>query len=90
MKLSQDLGYFKLDSNVSSQDVKDEKHLESLMRKELLWQLLSTKNRPICFSLVQGHDSPETIEVTFVSQLAATLATQNRLRDDQRTRVGKR
>lgn len=74
---AEDRGYFKLDFlNVSIyQDVKDEKHLESLMRKEPLWQLLEHKEFVDQVFHLSGHDSLlKQLKPTSVSQLAATLA----------------
>ena len=45
------------------QDVKDEKHLESLMRKEPIMATTGAQRIPPKKLFNQGHDSPETIEV---------------------------
>ena len=74
---AEDRGYFKLDFlNVSIyKDVQDEAHLQELMRKEPLWELLEHKDFVDRVFHLSGHDSLlKQLKPTSVSQLAATLA----------------
>ena len=74
---AEDRGYFKLDFlNVSIyQDVKDETHLISLMRKEPLWELLEHEDFVDQVFHLSGHGKLLTqLKPTSVEQLAATLA----------------
>ena len=74
---AEDRGYFKLDFlNVSIyKDVKDETHLQSLMNKEPLWELLEQKDFVDLVFHLSGHDSLlKQLKPTSVEQLAATLA----------------
>ena len=74
---AEDRGYFKLDFlNVSIyQDIKDETHLISLMRKEPLWELLEHEDFVDQVFHLSGHGKLLTqLKPTSVSQLAATLA----------------
>ena len=74
---AEDRGYFKLDFlNVSIyQDVKDETHLISLMRKEPLWELLEHEDFVDKVFHLSGHGKLLTqLKPTSVEQLAATLA----------------
>ena len=76
-KTAEDRGYFKLDFlNVSIyKDVRDEAHLQELMRKEPLWELLEQKDFVDLVFHLSGHDSLlKQLKPTSVSQLAATLA----------------
>jgi DNA polymerase III alpha subunit len=76
-KTAEDRGYFKLDFlNVSIyKDVKDEAHLQELMEKEPLWQLLEHKDFVDQVFHLSGHDSLlKQLKPTSVEQLAATLA----------------
>ena len=74
---AEDRGYFKLDFlNVSIyKDVRDEAHLQELMEKEPLWQLLEHKDFVDKVFHLSGHDSLlKQLKPTSVQQLAATLA----------------
>ena len=76
-KTAEDRGYFKLDFlNVSIyKDVKDEAHLQELMEKEPIWQLLEHKDFVDKVFHLSGHDSLlKQLKPTSVQQLAATLA----------------
>ena len=76
-KTAEDRGYFKLDFlNVSIyKDVRDEAHLQELMTKEPLWELLEQKDFCDLVFHLSGHDSLlKQLKPTSVSQLAATLA----------------
>ena len=76
-KEADDNGYFKLDVlNVSIyKDVQDDNHLDKLINKEPLWQLLEHKDFVDKVFHLSGHDKllkqlrPDTLE-----KLAATLA----------------
>ena len=76
-KEADDNGYFKLDAlNVSIyKDVQDDNHLDKLINKEPLWQLLEHKDFVDKVFHLSGHDKllkqlrPDTLE-----KLAATLA----------------
>ena len=74
---AEDRGYFKLDFlNVSIyKDIKDETHLQSLINKEPLWELLEHKDFVDQVFHLSGHDSLlKQLKPTSVEQLAATLA----------------
>ena len=74
---AEDRGYFKLDFlNVSIyKDVRDEIHLQELMTKEPLWELLEQKDFVDLVFHLSGHDSLlKQLKPTSVEQLAATLA----------------
>ena len=76
-KTAEERGYFKLDFlNVSIyKDVRDEAHLQELMEKEPLWQLLEHKDFVDKVFHLSGHDSLlKQLKPTSVQQLAATLA----------------
>ena len=76
-KTADDRGYFKLDFlNVSIyKDVKDEAHLQKLMEKEPIWQLLEHKDFVDNVFHLSGHDNLlKQLKPTSVQQLAATLA----------------
>jgi len=76
-KTAEERGYFKLDFlNVSIyKDVRDEAHLQELMEKEPLWQLLEHKDFVDKVFHLSGHDSLlQQLKPTSVQQLAATLA----------------
>jgi len=76
-KTAEDRGYFKLDFlNVSIyKDIKDETHLDSLMRKEPLWELLEHEEFVDQVFHLSGHSSLlKQLKPTSVEQLAATLA----------------
>ena len=76
-KTAEDRGYFKLDFlNVSIyKDVRDEAHLQELMTREPLWELLEQKDFVDLVFHLSGHDSLlKQLKPTSVSQLAATLA----------------
>jgi hypothetical protein len=76
-KTADERGYFKLDFlNVSIyKDVKDEAHLQELMEKEPIWQLLEHKDFSDQVFHLSGHDELlQQLKPTSVQQLAATLA----------------
>jgi len=76
-KSADDRGYFKLDFlNVSIyKDVKDETHLQELMEKEPIWQLLEHKDFSEQVFHLSGHNELlQQLKPTSVQQLAATLA----------------
>ena len=76
-KTAEDRGYFKLDFlNVSIyKDVRDEAHLQELMEREPIWQLLEHKDFVDNVFHLSGHDSLlRQLKPTSVEQLAATLA----------------
>ena len=56
-------------------DVKDEAHLQELMEKEPIWQLLEHKDFSDQVFHLSGHDELlQQLKPTSVQQLAATLA----------------
>ena len=74
---AEDRGYFKLDFlNVSIyKDVKDEAHLQELMEREPLWELLEHKDFSEKVFHLNGHSSLlKQLKPTSVEQLASTLA----------------
>ena len=76
-KTAEERGYFKLDFlNVSIyKDVRDEAHLQELMEREPIWQLLEHKDFVDKVFHLSGHDSLlKQLKPTSVQQLAATLA----------------
>jgi DNA polymerase III alpha subunit len=76
-KTAEERGYFKLDFlNVSIyKDVKDEAHLQELMKKEPLWDLLTHKEFSDKLFHVAGHgDILQKLQPRTVEQLAAVLA----------------
>ena len=76
-KTAEDRGYFKLDFlNVSIyKDVRDETHLQELMERKPIWQLLEHKDFVDNVFHLSGHDSLlKQLKPTSVEQLAATLA----------------
>jgi len=76
-KTAEDRGYFKLDFlNVSIyKDVKDEAHLQELMERKPIWQLLEHKDFVDKVFHLSGHDTLlKQLKPTSVPQLAATLA----------------
>jgi len=76
-KTAEDRGYFKLDFlNVSIyKDVRDEAHLQELMERKPLWELLEQKDFVDLVFHLSGHDNLlKQLKPTSVSQLAATLA----------------
>jgi len=76
-KTAENRGYFKLDFlNVSIyKDVKDELHLQELMNKEPLWDLLTHDKFVNNVFHLQGHgDVCRKLKPTSVEQLAAVLA----------------
>ena len=76
-KVAEDRGYFKLDFlNVSIySEIKNEEHLQQLMRKEPLWELLEHKDFVDKVFHLSGHDSLlKQLKPQSVEQLAATLA----------------
>jgi hypothetical protein len=76
-KTAEERGYFKLDFlNVSIyKDVKDEAHLQELMERKPIWQLLEHKDFVDKVFHLSGHDSLlKQLKPSSVDQLAATLA----------------
>ena len=76
-KIAEERGYFKLDFlNVSIyKDVRDEAHLQELMEREPIWQLLEHKDFVDKVFHLSGHDTLlKQLKPTSVQQLAATLA----------------
>ena len=76
-KTAEERGYFKLDFlNVSIyKDVKDEAHLQELMEREPIWQLLEHKDFVDKVFHLSGHDNLlKQLKPSSVEQLAATLA----------------
>ena len=88
-KTAEDRGYFKLDFlNVSIyKDVKDDKHLQELMNKEPMWELLQHEEFVDQLFHLNGHTSilKQTCP-TSVEQLAAVLAM---IRPAKRHLIGK-
>ena len=76
-KTAEDRGYFKLDFlNVSIyKDVKNEAHLQELMERKPIWQLLEHKDFVDKVFHLSGHSNLlKQLKPTSVQQLAATLA----------------
>ena len=76
-KIAEERGYFKLDFlNVSIyRDVKDEAHLQTLLERKPIWQLLEHKDFVDKVFHLSGHDSLlKQLKPSSVEQLAATLA----------------
>jgi hypothetical protein len=76
-KTAEERGYFKLDFlNVSIyKDVRDETHLQELMEKEPLWELLEHEDFSEKVFHLNGHSSLlKQLKPNSVEQLAATLA----------------
>ena len=76
-KTAEERGYFKLDFlNVSIyKDVKDENHLQELMNKEPVWELLSHQEFVDQVFHLSGHSEIlQKLKPTNVEQLAAVLA----------------
>ena len=76
-KTAEERGYFKLDFlNVSIyKDVKDEAHLQELMEREPIWQLLEHKDFVDQVFHLSGHDNLlKQLKPTSIQQLAAALA----------------
>jgi DNA polymerase III alpha subunit len=76
-KTAEDRGYFKLDFlNVSIyKDVRDEAHLQELMEKEPLWELLEHEDFSEKVFHLNGHSNLlKLLKPDSVEQLAATLA----------------
>ena len=76
-KTAEDRGYFKLDFlNVSIyKDVRDETHLQELMERKPIWQLLEHKDFSEKVFHLNGHNELlKQLKPTSVEQLAATLA----------------
>ena len=76
-KIAEERGYFKLDFlNVSIyKNVKDEAHLQELMERKPIWQLLEHKDFVDKVFHLSGHDSLlKQLKPSSVEQLAATLA----------------
>ena len=88
-KAAEDRGYFKLDFlNVSIyKDVRDETHLQELMNKEPLWELLTHEEFTQNLFHVAGHHLLcEKMKPSTVTQLAAVLAM---IRPAKRHLIGK-
>jgi hypothetical protein len=76
-KTAEERGYFKLDFlNVSIyKDVRDEAHLQELMERNPIWQLLEHKDFSEKVFHLNGHNSLlKQLKPSSVEQLAATLA----------------
>ena len=76
-KQAEDMGYFKIDClNVSIyKGVKDEQHLNQLLGKEPLWELLAHEDFVEKVFHLNGHDKLlKQLKPQSVEQLAATLA----------------
>ena len=76
-KTAEERGYFKLDFlNVSIyKDVRDETHLQKLMERKPLWELLEHEDFSEKVFHLNGHSSLlKLLKPTSVQQLAATLA----------------
>tara|TARA_Y100000389_G_scaffold204673_1_gene258771 strand:- start:1441 stop:1995 length:555 start_codon:yes stop_codon:yes gene_type:complete len=76
-KTAEERGYFKLDFlNVSIyKDVRDEAHLQELMEREPLWELLEHEDFSEKVFHLSGHSSLlKQLKPNSVQQLAATLA----------------
>ena len=76
-KTAEERGYFKLDFlNVSIyKDVRDETHLQELMEKEPLWELLEHEDFSEKVFHLNGHSSLlKQLKPNSVEQLAATIA----------------
>jgi len=76
-KTAEERGYFKLDFlNVSIyKDVRDNDHLQDLMEKQPIWELLTHEEFTQNLFHVQGHhDICEKMKPSTVEQLAAILA----------------
>lgn len=76
-KAAEERGYFKLDFlNVSIyKDVKDEAHLQQLMEREPIWQLLEHEDFSDQVFHLNGHNNLlKQLKPSSVLQLAATLA----------------
>ena len=76
-KTAEERGYFKLDFlNVSIyKDVKDETHLQELMERKPLWELLEHEDFSEKVFHLNGHSNLlKLLKPTSVEQLAATLA----------------
>jgi hypothetical protein len=76
-KTAEDRGYFKLDFlNVSIyKDVRDEEHLQELMNKEPVWELLEHDEFVDSVFHLSGHgDFCRKLQPKNIEQLAATLA----------------
>src|SRR5210317_289474 len=76
-KVADERGYFKIDMlNVHIYEhVKSEEHLNSLMRKEPIWQLLEHEDFSEKVFHLSGHSELlKQLKPTSVEQLAATLA----------------
>ena len=88
-KTAEERGYFKLDFlNVSIyKDVRDEAHLQELMTKEPLWELLEQKDFcDLVFHVSGHHDLIKKLKPKNIQQLAAVLAiirpAKRHLQDD--------
>lgn len=76
-KTAEDMGYFKIDClNVSIyKGVRDEQHLNNLMEKQPLWELLEHKEFvDKVFHLSGHHKLLQQLKPSSIDQLAATLA----------------
>ena len=76
-KSAEDRGYFKLDFlNVSIyKDIKDEAHLQELMERTPIWQLLEHEDFSEKVFHLNGHNALlKQLKPSSVEQLAATLA----------------
>lgn len=88
-KVAEGLGYFKIDVlNVSIyKDVRDEAHLNQLLEREPIWELLQEQEFcDMLFHLRGHHDVCQKMKPTSVQQLAAVLAM---IRPAKRYLIGK-
>jgi len=86
---AEDLGYFKIDVlNVGIyKDVKDEQHMNQLLEREPVWELLEEKDFcDMLFHIRGHHDICRQMKPRNVEQLAAVLAM---IRPAKRSLVGK-
>ena len=88
-KEAEDIGYFKIDVlNVSIyKDVKGNQHMDQLLEREPMWELLEEKDFFDMLFHMRGHHSLcQTMKPKTISQLAAVLAM---IRPAKRHLVGK-
>jgi hypothetical protein len=86
---AEDMGYFKLDVlNVSIyKGVKDENHMNALLEREPVWELLEEKDFcDMLFHMSGHHDICKTMKPNDIEQLSAVLAM---IRPAKRHLVGK-
>jgi DNA polymerase III alpha subunit len=86
---AENLGYFKIDFlNVGLyKDIKNEQHLDDLMNREPLWDLLEQREFVDMLFHINGHEKIlQTMKPKSISQLAAILAM---IRPAKRYLIGK-